>query len=285
MTSACLVLVAGILLAHAILNYLSYSEVVASLGAAEARTDRLKDEREALRLQIKGLEQNIVEVHEAQSGILGRLSERTRVAIDAIERTVRMAGLDVDVLIGRVPEPGVGQGGPYVPAALHGAADVARVGPAELLDRQIDRWEVLHQVARALPLAAPLTQFSVSSGFGPRRDPLNGRAALHQGLDLGAPMRSSVYSTAPGQVVFAGRNGRYGRMVEIDHGFGIRTRYGHLDSILVKRGQVVAHHEKIGLLGNSGRSTGPHVHYEVRVNGKPHDPMNFLEAGRYVFKD
>jgi murein DD-endopeptidase MepM/ murein hydrolase activator NlpD len=84
--------------------------------------------------------------------------------------------------------------------------------------------------------------------------------------------------------VFAGRKGSYGRLVEIDHGFGIRTRYAHLKSILVEVGQTVGYRDKIGKLGTSGRSTGPHVHYEILVDGKPYDPMNFLKAGRYVFK-
>ncbi|MGH6879330.1 MAG: M23 family metallopeptidase, partial [Hypericibacter sp.] len=98
--------------------------------------------------------------------------------------------------------------------------------------------------------------------------------------ELGAP----VMATAPGKVVFAGWKGDYGKMVEIDHGLGIHTRYGHLKSITVKVGDEVTYRQQIGALGNTGRSTGPHVHYEVRVDDKAYDPMNFLEAGRYVFK-
>ena len=91
-------------------------------------------------------------------------------------------------------------------------------------------------------------------------------------------------ATAPGKVVFAGWKGYYGRIIEIDHGHGIRTRYGHLKKILVKVGQEVSNREKIALVGSSGRSTGPHVHYEIQFNRKPHDPMNFLKAGQNVFK-
>jgi len=104
-------------------------------------------------------------------------------------------------------------------------------------------------------------------------------------MDFGGPIRTSVYSTAPGKVVFAGWRGYYGRMVEIDHGNGVRTRYAHLKRILVKAGDVLPNRHKIGLLGSSGRSTGPHVHYEVRVKGKPLNPAKFLTAGRHVFKD
>ena len=85
-------------------------------------------------------------------------------------------------------------------------------------------------------------------------------------------------------MVFAGWRGRYGRIIEIDHGHGVRTRYGHLRKILVKPGQEVDHRQKIALVGNSGRSTGPHVHYEVRFRGQSRNPMKFLKAGKYVFK-
>ena len=90
---------------------------------------------------------------------------------------------------------------------------------------------------------------------------------------------------APGTVVFAGWRGEYGRVVEIDHGNGISTRYAHLRKLLVKKGQEVAHREEFALLGNSGRSTGAHVHYEILVDGKPNDPARFVMAGRNAFKD
>ncbi len=142
----------------------------------------------------------------------------------------------------------------------------------------------MQELLRSLPLAAPLEQYRISSAFGPRKDPVNGRLSRHLGLDFRAKLATPVLSTAPGEVVFAAWKGRYGRLVEIDHGHGIRTRYAHLHKILVKPGQAVGHRETIGLLGSSGRSTGPHVHYEVLVNGKRHDPMNFLKAGIYAFK-
>ena len=107
---------------------------------------------------------------------------------------------------------------------------------------------------------------------------------MHYGVDLAGWTGATIYSTAPGKVVFASRKGRYGKLVEIDHGFGLRTRYAHLRKILVKTGQQLVHRQKIGLLGSTGRSTGPHVHYEVRFEGKPLNPRKFIMAGRYVFK-
>ncbi len=138
----------------------------------------------------------------------------------------------------------------------------------------------LPPVTRRLALSAPLAAYHLESRFGPRRDPFNGAMAFHAGLDLVAPFRAPVYGAAPGTVVFAGIKEAYGRCVDIDHGNGLVTRYGHLDRILVSRGQHVGAHQQIALLGNTGRSTGPHLHFEVRVNGQPQDPLKFLSQKR-----
>lgn len=131
----------------------------------------------------------------------------------------------------------------------------------------------------SLPLVAPLEHFQLESRFGVRSDPINGRQAVHTGLDLSAPYRSPVYNTSPGTVVFAGYAGSYGKLVEIDHGMGIHTKYAHLNQITVNVGQKLSRRTRIGLLGSTGRSTGPHVHYEVTLNGVPQDPERFLQAG------
>ena len=160
-----------------------------------------------------------------------------------------------------------GEGGPFIPAGSmrHGGADPAAM-----------------RILRSLPLKAPLNHYVVASPFGVRADPINEHQAFHTGVDLDAPYRSPVYNTAPGVVVFAGWAGAYGRMVEIDHGHGIHTRYCHLNRITVTVGEHLRRRVRIGLLGSTGRSTGPHVHYEVRVNGVPEDPERFLQAGRSV---
>ena len=102
--------------------------------------------------------------------------------------------------------------------------------------------------------------------------------------DLASRSKTKVYASAPGFVTKAGWKGRYGRMIEIDHGFGIYTRYGHLRKVLVKKGQKVDFHQMIGRMGSSGRSTGPHVHYEIVVNGVPQDPLKFIHTGRHCLK-
>ena len=121
------------------------------------------------------------------------------------------------------------------------------------------------------------------SDFGKRIDPINGRLAMHEGVDLTSGPGAQVLATAPGVVVFAGWNGTYGKMVEIDHGMGVRTRYAHLKSIVVEPGRKVAARTEVGIIGSTGRSTGTHVHYEVLVEDQHYDPVKFIKAGEYVF--
>jgi murein DD-endopeptidase MepM/ murein hydrolase activator NlpD len=144
------------------------------------------------------------------------------------------------------------------------------------------RLTALQKVTSSLPLASPLDQFHITSTYGKRQDPFTKAWAFHGGLDLGAPAGSQVLATAPGIIAVAGPSGPYGNMVEIDHGMGVITRYGHLKSVAVAVGDEVGFRQKVGVIGSSGRSTSRHLHYEIRVDGAPHDPGRFLDAGRYL---
>jgi murein DD-endopeptidase MepM/ murein hydrolase activator NlpD len=214
--------------------------------------------------------------------MLERLAERTRDSIGELRDVIAMTGLDADRLLAKVGAAG-GLGGPFIEAGIDGDEGSTEIQLATL-NSHIDQWGDLQQVLRRLPLAAPLDDYVTRSPFGKRKDPINGKWAKHSGLDLGAPPKTKVHSTAPGIVVFAGTHPSYGRMVEIDHGMGVRTRYGHLNSFSVRKGQTVAYRQPIGVIGNSGRSTGIHLHYEVLVNDSPQDPMRFIQAGKHVFK-
>lgn len=257
-----------------------------SLARATDRSAQMEHERDFLARRVGGLERRLVDLRDAEQGVLQRFSQQALASIEVVEKTVEMTGIDVNVLLARIEGEALGKGGPFVPAddAADFAPGLQLEASISLLNTQLDRWSALQKVLQSLPLSAPLDQYRISSAFGERKDPVNGRKAMHRGIDLSAPTRSPVYATAPGKVVFAGWRGRYGRTIEIDHGHGLRTRYGHLRKILVKAGQTVRHRQKIGLLGSSGRSTGPHVHYEVRFRGKVHNPRKFLKAGDYVFK-
>ena len=147
-----------------------------------------------------------------------------------------------------------------------------------------ERLERAQRLEVCVPFSTPVDYYNLSSPFGRRKDPFDGSPDWHQGIDLAAWPGTKVRATAAGKVAFAGRRSGYGNMVLIDHGCGLQTLYGHLDSTSVVQGQPINFRDEIGVVGNSGRSTGPHVHYEIR-NGNEHlDPQKFIEAGRYVFK-
>ena len=146
-------------------------------------------------------------------------------------------------------------------------------------------WQALRSMLECAPLSPPVDYYNLTSPYGKRRDPFTKKPAWHEGVDLGAWPGTRVRATAPGTVTFSGRKGGYGRFVIVDHGCGIETAYGHLKKIYVKKGAIVDYRETIGEVGSTGRSTGPHVHYEVRIQGKPVDPYQFIKAGRYVFKE
>lgn len=188
-----------------------------------------------------------------------------------LERLIASTGVDINRLLGSLSVPS-GEGGPYV------ALSSVKLSPAIEQKRMV----ALRKLVKNMPLRSPLVHYQLESGFGPRIDPINHRASFHPGLDLAAPYRSPVYSTGPGVVSFTGVKGAYGREVEIDHGHGLVTRYAHLHRILVARGQHVAAHQEIGQLGSTGRSTGPHVHYEILFDGTPLDPAKFMKVGKNV---
>ena len=140
--------------------------------------------------------------------------------------------------------------------------------------------ERLKALISFVPLRMPLSgDPSVTSPFGYRADPFLGRLALHTGVDLVQAYGAEIRATGAGRVTHAGPMGGYGTMVEIDHGYGLSTRYAHMSEVLVGEGQEVAQGTVIGRIGASGRSTGPHLHYEVRIDGEPVDPERFLRAG------
>ena len=256
-----------------------------ALLAAERRGDDLAKVRDALLAEVDDLHAQIDQLRDRQDRLVAQLTDRTGPGLAAIEKTIAMTGMDVDALVARVERDRQGRGGPFVQVALQlPGPNVAKEQLARL-DRQTRRLAALQAAMGAMPLSAPVDSFWISSGFGKRKDPYNGRWAMHEGVDLAATAGSPVLATAPGRVEFAGRKSGYGRIVIVDHGFGITTHYGHLRSISVEQGQRVANRETVGALGSSGRSTGPHVHYEVRVDGSPLDPEKFLKAGKHVFKE
>ncbi|MDY0884138.1 peptidoglycan DD-metalloendopeptidase family protein [Dongia soli] len=257
-----------------------------ALATMIAQRNTLQTTRADMSRSISGLEERLASLQEQQADFVSNLAERARSNMAEMEKTIEMTGLKVDKLLLATDGKAEGQGGPFIPApaSASGKSEQKLMESVASLDDEVGRWEKLQVVLHSLPLTAPVDHYYISSTFGARVDPFNGEKAIHEGVDMVGTLRSDVLATAPGRVVYAGRQSGYGQLVEIDHGFGIHTLYAHLDSIQVKKDQTVDYRDVVGRLGNTGRSSGPHVHYEVRYNERPIDPMGFLKAGRYVFK-
>ena len=186
-------------------------------------------------------------------------------------------GLDVGQLEAATPRAAMG--GPFVPVKLSGdsGAFERQLYRINISRAQVDR---LNRTLALVPYRKPVIgEVEFTSGFGVRSDPFLGRPAMHTGLDFRAASGDPVRATANGKVASSGWAGGYGRMVEIDHGNGLSTRYGHLSEINVKVGDVIKIGQVIGAVGSTGRSTGPHLHYETRIDGEAVDPQKFLRAG------
>jgi murein DD-endopeptidase MepM/ murein hydrolase activator NlpD len=234
--------------------------------------------------KIQGVDNVIVRLQNSLDQVERRqLASLTSLEDNLESRARRMRGVftDLGLDIGQLEAatPRAAMGGPFVPVKL--SSDAAA------FDRQLYRINIsraqverLNRTLALVPYRKPVVgEVEFTSGFGVRSDPFLGRPAMHTGLDFRASTGDPVRATANGKVVSAAWAGGYGRMVEIDHGNGLSTRYGHLSEINVKVGDVVKIGQVIGAVGSTGRSTGPHLHYETRIDGEAVDPQKFLRAG------
>ena len=240
-------------------------------GLAEAA----KSEAEELALDKRLME-------ERNNEIFRQLEDVVTVSMEPLDKMFEAAGLNPEDILAQVQRGYSGIGGPVGPlapsiATKGAAADPAAARAARILEG-FDRMNLYRIAVEKTPFALPLrTAFRYTSPIGRRW----GR--MHEGVDLAGTMGSPVLATADGVVVFAGWESGYGQLVRIKHDFGLETRYGHLSEIRVKVGQRVSRGDRIGDMGNSGRSTGTHLHYEVRVNGTAINPMTYIKAAKDVF--
>jgi len=217
---------------------------------------------------------------------LDRVEQRQATALVSMEenylsraRRIRGVLAELGVAAGKPQEHATGLGGPFVPPQVPRGAN----GFERLLQRVSLARIQIHRLTRALqnvPIRRPLEgEVDLASGFGIRQDPFTGSPAMHTGLDIHGEPGDPVRASADGTVTAAGWSGGYGRSVDIDHGNGLSTRYAHLSTIDVRIGQSVRTGQIVGKVGSTGRSTGPHLHYETRVKGEAIDPQKFLRAG------
>ena len=197
-------------------------------------------------------------------------------AVDAFETASEIDEIIRDAGLPAATMDDTAIGGPFVHPSDLGAFDAT----LDALDQALDRLDTVRNHARKLPIGIPAPGRDITSKFGNRKDPFLGRLAFHGGIDFRTPTGTPIYSSGSGVVTHAGRNGGYGKMVEIDHGNGITTRYAHLSHVEVREGDTVGMGARIGKSGSTGRSTGPHLHYEIRHNGDAIDPMRYLKTAQ-----
>ncbi|MFN3524579.1 MAG: DUF5930 domain-containing protein [Paracoccus sp. (in: a-proteobacteria)] len=212
--------------------------------------------------------------------ILNQLENAVTISVKPLDDVFRSVGMNPDEVLRTIRRGYSGQGGPLTPMSYSTRGNAA-LSEGEVKARQIivtlDQMNTYRIAMEKLPLAMPVRQnFRYTSGFGRRW----GR--MHEGIDMAGPVGTPIYTTGDGVVTFAGRQGAYGNLIKIEHELGTETRYAHLNRIGVRVGQRVSQGERIGDMGNTGRSTGPHLHYEVRMNGRAVDPMSFIKAAENV---
>ena len=224
-----------------------------------AKRDQLSRSNQELDQHIKQLSHSLDSLRTEQQRFVEQITERTADDIEELASIISHTGLDLERLLAK---DAAALGGPLVPLDLknddHGLIDdhTKRFERTVLMmEDRLARWESLQRILKILPIAEPADNVYVSSRFGRRRDPFTKQWAMHGGIDLAGPRKQPIYATSPGKVVKITTHSPYGKLIVLDHGYGLKTRYGHLRKILVKKGQFVEFRQKIGTMGNSGRST------------------------------
>lgn len=248
-------------------------------SSADQRSEAV-EEAEAAKLTAQELTVELDQILARNDEILTQLEDAVTVSVAPLDEVFRNVGMNPDEVLRTIRSGYSGQGGPLTPMSYSTRGNAA-LTDTELKARQIivtlDQMNTYRIAIEKLPLAMPVTDnFRYTSGFGRRW----GR--MHEGIDMAGPVGTPIHVTGDGVVTFAGRSGAYGNLIKIRHELGTETRYAHLSRIHVKVGDRVSQGDRIGDMGNTGRSTGPHLHYEVRMNGRAVDPMSFIKAADNV---
>lgn len=217
---------------------------------------------------------SIKDIEARQMAEIRSLADEAKSTADEIQTALKSGGLPIDAAE-------VAEGGPFIPAS-EGAKITAFDKEVENLDQALNMLDSVKSQAKRYPISNPVPGADITSRFGYRKDPLLGSEAFHAGIDFRAEIGHQVSAPAAGVVISAGVKGGYGNMVEIRHKSGMVTRFGHLSRILVQEGDKVAAGDPIGQVGSTGRSTGPHLHYEIRIDNNPIDPWRYLSIGRKI---
>lgn len=260
--------------------------VTASIDEADARQSQRLTQTASALPQV-GLSGQVTQIRSEQQVFLDDMEEMAVERAEAARGVLRLTKVGASRITS-----GENMGGPEITFASLLSGEFDNPDEAEFAGRvaqvaaRMEEARYFEDMVDKLPLATPIGIPSrITSNFGMRTDPIRKRPGWHGGIDMGAGWNAPIVAAGPGTVIYAGTKSGYGRVVDIDHGQGFVSRYGHLNKVLASRGQEVAIGDKIGLMGSSGRSTGPHLHYEVLFNGKPYNPVDFIKAGKHVYED
>lgn len=267
-----------------------------ALKTVDFLVDTLKktsQKRDDIQTQAQAAEKRVEKVLEKErillaqnAEIFAQLEEAVSISVEPLEKMFKAAGISPDNLIKTIRSGYSGQGGPMEPLSSSdlGVESHPDEERANAILASLDEVNIYRLAAFKTPFAFPLKgSYRLTSTYGNRKDPFNKKTKFHNGTDFAAPHGTPIIATGDGVVTYAGWKSGYGRYIKIKHALGTETGYGHLSKIHVKKGDRVSLGETIGAMGNTGRSTGTHLHYEIRVNGKTTNPMTFIKAAKYVF--
>ncbi|MBK5927517.1 peptidase M23 [Rhodobaculum claviforme] len=261
--------------------------LLAALEETSEQRDTIADAAQQARREVEHLQLEARLRDERNDMIFTRLEEAVSVSMAPLERVFREAGLPPERILEQVRSAHVGPGERLQPIAISTRGSLEMDDDAQRVNdilSGLDRINLFRIASERAPFAEPVSaNVRFTSGFGTRRDPKTGRTRQHNGVDFAGPRGTPIHATADGVVTQAGWQGGYGNTVIVRHAFGIETLYAHLHSINVREGQRVSRGDRIGGMGTTGRSTGVHLHYEVRLGGRPIDPMTYIRAARNVF--
>jgi murein DD-endopeptidase MepM/ murein hydrolase activator NlpD len=257
-----------------------------ALARTAAERDQVVADAQDALLQADEMAATIALMKDQNDQVFRRLEEAMTVSVAPLDKMFKSAGMSPDRILNQVRRRYSGSGGPLTPLSFSTRGDALSqdtLRANRLLD-QMDKLNLYRIAAEKAPFATPVKKaFRFTSEFGFRRDPKTGGRRMHKGVDFAAGSGTPIYATADGVIVHAGWSSGYGRLIKIQHEFGIETRYAHLSKMRVNVGQKVSRGDRIGDMGASGRVTGVHLHYEVRVGGEAVNPMIYIKAAKDVF--
>lgn len=257
-----------------------------ALNSTARQRDEMQDAVADAREETEAIARAKKELELRNDAIFAQLEEAVSISVEPLNKMFRAAGLDPEGLLKQVRRGYSGQGGPLTPiVSTKGGGLTPDEARANAILDTLDRMNLYRLAATKAPFANPVPsgRYRFTSGFGGRNDPKGAGWRRHEGVDFAGAYGTGIHATADGVVTKAGWQNGYGRAVEIRHDFGLSTLYGHMSEIHVKVGQRVSRGDRIGDMGNSGRSTGTHLHYEVHVGGRPVNPMTYIKAASDVF--